>query len=1018
MNKSKKLAKKLCAMASVCALALPGTQMVYATESNSGDFVAEQKEFFAEPEMAHRPYARWWLAEGSHTDETIKESIQELYDAGYGGIEFVTLDESSYLSDEDYAWGSKEWVHDSQLIIKECQRLGMSVSMTSGTHWSTANLTVIDPDMESASQELGYTVTDKFSGEYKGELSLCELPDNTTKQELVNVVAVKVVSQDEESGTVLDFSSSTVVDESALEVTEEDGYTTAVSVDYTAPDDGDYVLFAFYQYGTGEYYSPAATGKSYTINYLDKAGANALIDYWDANVLTDDVQSVIDQIDECDMYMDSLELKTKGPQSTGQLWCKDMLDEFSSRTGYDLGKYLPFLIKTGGDFGLSIVYSFGNSEESQKELDNMRREFYQVTTELYTENCLNVLSDWLHTKNMKLRAENSYGKTFEVTQPVEALDYVETESLEFGNEIDDYRMMSGAAHVFNKRFSSETGAIFYANYMWNNGYWRQIFYMQYASGIQKTVTHGYSAQYGPVERVSWPGYEGMQDQFSERFNKRQPGSVDYEELNTHLSRIQKAMEQGKAQIDLLMLRSDYNLNNLAFYFTENKGLDVYKNMVHSNKGIYWQDTELQNAGYTYEYISPYVLNSDAISTSDGKINTDGVSYQAVVVMENELPFESAQTLNELAKAGVPVVFVNNTQEIVGLTEVKTNTEAASTTGCNDGKDEELQALVASMKELDNVTTVDSEADAYEALKELCVDPRVEYGKSNAQVLSALREDEDVSYLYLYDYMYQDDDSYQGQITLDGNYEVYELDTWSGDVEMVEDCTTTGEKTLLNVEINPGDVKLLILKPTEDVKEETVSEETEPEKVELTGWDLTVDSFEPGEQLLRTETNEETGLTTTEATYDTNHVEIAAGVQEELKPWKDIESIGEEVSGIGTYKTTFTLPEDFESGRKVVFKADSFNYGTASLWINGEKVPVNMDAAKADITDYVKAGANTIEVHVTSSLRNIMRKVGYLKTDQAVGDTNSSTFQSSIGGWTVQPDADSYGMTGETMVEIY
>ena len=112
--------------------------VVYAADTD--DFAAQIAGDYAQPEMKYRPYARWWLAEGSHTDETLKESVQELYDDGYGGIEFVTLDESQYLDNETYAWGSPEWIHDTKVIIEECNRLGMSVSMTSGTHWSTANL--------------------------------------------------------------------------------------------------------------------------------------------------------------------------------------------------------------------------------------------------------------------------------------------------------------------------------------------------------------------------------------------------------------------------------------------------------------------------------------------------------------------------------------------------------------------------------------------------------------------------------------------------------------------------------------------------------------------------------------------------------------------------------------------------------------------------------------------------------------------------------------------------------------
>ena len=147
------------AMAAIlAAMSLNGSLIHVSAAENNGsedDFANQIAAEFSQPEMKYKPYARWWLAEGSHTDETLRESVQELYDDGYGGIEFVTLDESRYLDKETYAWGSPEWIHDTKVIIEECNRLGMSVSMTSGTHWSTANLISITPDEEAASQELG-----------------------------------------------------------------------------------------------------------------------------------------------------------------------------------------------------------------------------------------------------------------------------------------------------------------------------------------------------------------------------------------------------------------------------------------------------------------------------------------------------------------------------------------------------------------------------------------------------------------------------------------------------------------------------------------------------------------------------------------------------------------------------------------------------------------------------------------------------------------------------------------------
>ena len=71
-----------------------------------------------------------------------------------------------------------------------------------------------------------------------------------------------------------------------------------------------------------------------------------------------------------------------------------------------------------------------------------------------------------------------------------------------------------------------------------------------------------------------------------------------------------------------------------------------------------------------------------------------------------------------------------------------------------------------------------------------------------------------------------------------------------------------------------------------------------------------------------------------------------------------------------------------------------------ILVNGEKVAVNMDAATADITDYVKFGENTIAVRVTSSLRNVALTQPYI-------------FWLGIAG--AQPD--DYGMTGSAAITL-
>ena len=97
---------------------------------------------------------RWWLSQGRHTDETIKESVQEIADAGFAGIEFAQLNEPN-VDASKFAYGSPEWTHDVELIIGEATKHGLGASFTSGTHWATANIPGLDTNSGAAHHDVG-----------------------------------------------------------------------------------------------------------------------------------------------------------------------------------------------------------------------------------------------------------------------------------------------------------------------------------------------------------------------------------------------------------------------------------------------------------------------------------------------------------------------------------------------------------------------------------------------------------------------------------------------------------------------------------------------------------------------------------------------------------------------------------------------------------------------------------------------------------------------------------------------
>lgn len=104
-------------------------------------FLSRMTEKFSEKNlpMKDRPQVRWWLAQGYHSEKTIRDAIQNLYDLGYGGVELLCLtavEKGSSL----YGWGSEEWYNDMKVVVEACGELGMSVSFAAGPNWQPSFL--------------------------------------------------------------------------------------------------------------------------------------------------------------------------------------------------------------------------------------------------------------------------------------------------------------------------------------------------------------------------------------------------------------------------------------------------------------------------------------------------------------------------------------------------------------------------------------------------------------------------------------------------------------------------------------------------------------------------------------------------------------------------------------------------------------------------------------------------------------------------------------------------------------
>ncbi|MHC5560886.1 glycosyl hydrolase [Kocuria sp. U4B] len=940
--------------------------------------IGDHRKALTSPPIEFRPELRWWLAEGLHSDATLRSEIETAHRLGFGGMEFLAMDEGN-IDHARYGWGSEEWVNDSRVVVEETTARNMSVSFTSGTNWSNANLPTIDPDHPAAAQELNVEVEEVLGrGSRQGALPRVDLnakrsgarvPGERVAPREQHLVAVVAAPRAAGGSNILDATG--VIDLTSL-------VSEAGELEWTAPDDRHWRIFVFWSHGTGQTASPSAS-VNYTVNYLDKDGVEAVIDYWRDVVLTPELKREIARNPRAQMYMDSLELSTWG--AGGMFWGRTFVDEFHERRGYDITPWLPFLVRQTEAFSATTVYTYAPAETRAVEVEKVRFDYVRTLTDLYIENMLRPFADFLHDNGLLLRAEISYGLPFELTRPGPEVDGIETESLEFAAQIDAYRMLAGPAHLFGKQYSSETGATT-RNHMLDHRFYDQIINTQLAAGITKTVLHGWASRSGAEGVTRWPGHEGMWPMFSERFDTRQPGSEFYPQWNDAIGRYQYLLRQGRPRVDVGILRTDHFIDNMigvALFDSDGNRIpdeDVYGRMwMRNRENQWWQDLGMQDAGWTYEFFDGSLLTHPDVHFDGEVVQPDGPGYQALIVYQEALDPDVAKLLLEWVHDGLSVLIVNNTRELKVQSEnTSTYTEqAAVRTPGRDGRDDELAATLAALRTAPSVAEIFNPAETVAALRELGVTGRAEFVEENENILTYLREDGDLLHLFVYHFLYETGEETNVALSLPGEGFVHRIDTWTGALHRHHGTTADNGRTEIEVTLAPGEAALFTVDRSAPAQP---SAGATPEPIaDLTEWSIVVESWDAGENELIVE---DRGLG-----YETREIRPHTAVtpiqvtESQLLPWTELDHVGPHVSGIAQYTTSVTMGGAPDAGTRYLLDLGSTNGGLGSVSVNGAD-PRGFDTSRpvVDVTDFLTAGENEVVVRVSSSLNNRLIARGY------------------------------------------
>lgn len=738
---------------------------------------------------------------------------------------------------------------------------------------------------------------------------------------------------------------------------------------------GDYVLFGFYERGTGgtvlsmgQYgvMEDPLPGVPYYTNPLAQEGTDALIAFLDENIFCDEELVALMQEASATVGGAIFEDSNENFYNLGIPWSAEYAEVFEAEAGYSMIPYLPIITGT--------ALSADNDEAKYHE------DYNDTFRSLFAANHVDPLQAYFNEKvGFSYRAQTYYTHSDFVELDLSAssaqVDIAEGESLAFGVNFDTFRLVSAGVHIAGKKFVSDEAFAIQEGITYNMPWIRTVKTMNenFASGVNRLIFHG--ASYNGVDDTEnvqflcgWPGWHAFDFICTDPWDARMPYWEDIDILSNYIARTQAILQNGTAKMDLLVL-----------------DIDSYDHTTRGREGDNSAFTGLLDAGYSYDCVMDDGLLLPQLIVEEGVLCPTGPAYKALVV--NDLSATSLEVMDQLtafAQAGLPVVFYAS---------------APSASNNMTDTDEAVAAAAEALLALDNVTLVQTQEEILAALSQWGVAPYAAYNQANLRTL--MRQDADGSRYY---FLYNNSDSdIAVPVQLAGTGTPYILNAWTGEIAPAVGYTQSQDGVQTTLYMDGHDAVIVAVAQGEGFPEAlenpivsangeavladgaaavrvresgevsaeyadgtTVAQQvTVPQAIDLESWNLTIESWGPDEA-------------TPEIT-DTQKVLMEIG-ETPLVVWNDLAATEEqlartgaasmdEVAGIGTYTIQVEL-EKLDGAYLVLEHGDDMITG---ITVNGNEIAdLAANSDRFDLGSYLVEGSNTIRVKLATTMMNRVR----------------------------------------------
>ena len=1025
---------------------------------------------FADPDSSYDPGFRYWLPLGYTEDEELERELEAMSAKGLSVVELTTQANPTgiipegkkyaglnYASDKAYGMGSDEWTRTIYTTLKKANELGIRVDYhVSQNNGSNKHLPGLSPNDEAASKELVYEAA-SVTGSKLPELAAVTpaaktYKDNVTgeaglplDQHLFAVLLVNITEKGRQENRLVEgdvwagaagvsyfdatvdvIDSSKTVDVTALyqaDAAEADKAAAEAAVDAADLANGTWEVLGFWWRGDCVTVSGSTEFPSYRIDYFGKAGANALMDYYEEHVFqlnNPEFAGMADLLKENGGYLFA---DSYGANAN---WGNDLPEAFEALTGESIINYLPAIFQP-----VNAKSSFGYVLDTVENTNDIVADYHQAMTDLYCENDLDVLVERCAKIGIGYRDQIVYATSrLDLIQAAAHVDVAEGESLNQADSTQYFTAISSASHLLGKEIvSSEHGATM-GTYSGSYNYSLKTALQQanraFAGGVNQLLLHGYTYNYMDFdgENAKWPGRTAYTNSFSENWKDNLPQWSQIDVFSNYASRVGYVMRTGTVKRDVAIYKQSY--------------------WWPRHVGILWRDYGLNDAGYTFDFLSSNMLDYPEATVTDGVLAAETAGYRAFIfdgtgekdlqdVADDLITLEAIEKFVEYAGAGLPIVFVGT---------YPTGLQGLATAE----KQDRFEAALNTLKGMDNVVLVEDRSDVPAALEALDVEPAAK-NLDPDRVISYHTQSDDADFYFLYNQsrnyinsanwnevsvyvthfggQFEEGHEIRTQLALEGEGVPFLMDPYSGEVTPIAeysidadgrivvdlDLAIDGATIIAVGKLGNGEAAIhgsidsdtaALVYDNDALKVEataagsyqaalnngsvaTVDVDTIPE-VSLSSWNLSIDSY----------TNKNDINAVGKAATEMKHT-IVSGIElTDLQGWMDLGTKSvtltaedgtvttadvdlKTLSGIGTYTATLTTPAGWSDNDGVYLNIGDA-YSTYKVLVNGRQLP-NVDAlgGKVNLRGYLKAGENTVSIVTPSGMVNAMRTVrpGYI-----------------------------------------